>query len=109
MIKLKTLVGELLTEEIIRFFPEWNDLQVSVFKEILSLNIFDKRHLINNMGDVGKLIRQYMDENFPTSNYPSDTGEIIYGWDTGNIEFNQIKGELINLIKNKLTPQFSGT
>lgn len=85
---LKQIIKECIREEVINLHPGWNKLQVEIFNELQQQG-FSYDFLINNMNAIGKLMRDYMDEKYPSA-----------GWDIGNEQKSGIKNSLISKIKS---------
>lgn len=86
MIKLNTLVNDILNEEMIKLYPDWNSLQVDVFKDLQSKGM-DQKKIVDEMPTIGKILRQYMDDNFGGA-----------GWDTGNVDRDTLRDELVKTL-----------
>jgi hypothetical protein len=88
MIKLK----DLISEDVISLHPDWNRIQIKVFKS-LQQSGYDYDYLLNNMNHIGELLRDYMNNKYPSA-----------GWEVGASDSEDVEAELISHLKKNLDP-----
>jgi len=83
------MLNELLSEIVINLYPEWNVIQVKVFKK-LQADGYRMDDIVNNMPIIGKKLRDYMDKNH--------TG---IGWEVDEPS-EELENDLFNVAKSAL-------